>query len=339
MTSRHKQIAIAGRLAAWLTLGLTLSIFALSKLRAAPPGTPPLRATRMKVICSTALFAGVDRGELINSAKLWVQTLGKRENLQIIDPEIVLVNNVRELRAQVDTGSVDLVVSSSLEYLAMDRARVLTPEITLTASPGGTGKIKYFLLVSRSGGIDTLADLKGKALNTYSRSASNLNRLWLDVLLGGAHLPSASTLFGDVTAVSKPSTACLPIFFGKSDACLIDEPSWDTLRELNPQIATKLKVLAESQPLVESLISIGARRQEYRSDIIHAIRNLQDDPEGRQVLLFFKCSRAVGISPADLEPVAELRSTYLKSTRPADRKVDLPSLGAGVAALELPKIP
>lgn len=307
-----------GRLSVWLTLGLAISVLGTSAVS--------LRPTHIKVICSTALFVGVNRGELISSAKLWVQTLGKRENLSIPDAEIVLADNARELRTQVDTGSADLVVSSSLEYLALDRARVLTPEITLTAAPGGTGKIKYLLLINRDSGIDNLAGLKGKVLNTYSRSASNLNRLWLDVLLGGAHLPSADAVFGKITASPKPSTACLPIFFGKSDACLIDDPSWDTLRELNPQIATKLKVLAESQPLVESLISMRANREEYRSEIIHAIRELQDDPEGRQVLLLFKCSRAVGISSADLEPVIELRSTYLKNTHPADRTINLPGL-------------
>lgn len=340
MVLRHKQARQRSRHSAgWLAMGLALSIVAFQVSFAGQADTAGLHPTHLKVVSSTALFVGVNHAELLSSSKLWVKTIGKREGLSIVDPEVVLVDNVNEMRAQVDSGSVDLVISSSLEYLALNRSRVLTPQVTLTSSSTDGGKLSYLILVNRENKIDNIAALKGKSINTYSRSASRLNRLWLDVLLNEAHLPSADSFFGNITPSLKPSTACLPIFFGKSDACLIDSSSWETLRELNPQLATKLTVLTQSQPFVESLISITANKRDYRAETIHALHTLQDDAEGRQVLLLFKCSRAAGITAADLNAVAELRSTYLRNTRPADRKVDLPTAGSGSAGLEAPKAP
>ena len=278
----------------------------------------------LKVVCSTTLFRGLDSGELISSANVWIQSIGKHAGF-VNQPEIALVANAREMRKQVDDSATDLVVSSSLEYLALDRLNVLKPAVAMTAGSGDRGKIKYLLIVSREGGISQLTDLKGKSLNTYSRSESNLNRLWLEVLLQGEHLAPADQYFGNAASSPKPSAACLPVFFGKVNACLIDDASWDTLRELNPQLQTKLRVLAESKPMIESLISIHARRQLFRTEVLRGIDGLQDDPEGRQVLLLFKCRRTVSIDIQDLAEVAELRSTYLKNTLPAERKVALPT--------------
>ena len=331
-----------------LPLGLTLSRLPLSlvlltlssrTIFAGQSGKASVSPLHLKVVSSTALFVGVNRTELLSTSKLWLETLGKREGLNIVDPEVVLTDNVNEMRTQIDSGTVDLVVSSSLEYLALNRTRILAPEVTLTASSGSGGKISYLILVNKESNIENLAALKGKTINTYSRSASQLNRLWLDVLLSAAQLPAADNYFSSVNPGLRPSTACLPVFFKKSDACLIDSPSWETLRQLNPQIATKLKVLSESQPMVESLVSLTANRQAYRSEMIHSLRGLQDDPEGRQILLLFKCSRVVAITAADLGPLIELRSAYLKNYRPADRKIDLSGAGSGVAGSDNPKLP
>ncbi len=314
-----------GRLALWVSAAFLSLDLCLPILVA---GTDSHSGTKahIHVVCSSALFRGVSPSELVSSAKLWVQSIGNRVGL-IIDPEITIVDNAGDMRRRVDEGTADLFASSSLEYLALDRSSVLEPAVTMTAGSGEKGKIKYLLLVNRDGGIAQLADLKGKVLNTYARSDSNLNRLWLDVFLRGAHLPPADQLLKTVAATSKPSTACLPLFFGKADACMIDDPSWETLRELNPQLEKKLTILAESKPMIESLISF-THHYHFVDEMYKGLLGLKDAPDGAQVLLFFKCRQAVAIDKGDLAYVSELRSTYVRDTRPSERKFSLPTVNA-----------
>ncbi len=324
------QLVKAGRagLAVWIpAFAFLLGRVCLAFVAAA--NTSNAEKAHIHVVCSSSLFRGVDQSELVSSAKLWVQSIGNRVGL-IIDPEITIVDNAGDMRRKVDEGTADLFASSSLEYLAIDRSTVLEPAVTMTAGTGEKGKIKYLLLVNRDGGISQVADLKGKVLNTYSRSDSNLHRVWLDVFLRGAHLPPADQLLKTVAATPKPSTACLPLFFGKADACMIDDPSWETLRELNPQLEKKLTVLAESKPMIENLISF-THRLNYVNEMYKGLLGLKDAPDGRQVLLFFKCRQAVAIDKGDLAYVSELRSAYLRDSRPADRKFSLPTVNAGNA--------
>ncbi len=318
-----------GRLAVWVPAAFLLARFCLPIFAAGSESHSGTKA-HIHVVCSSSLFRGVSPSELVSSAKLWVQSIGNRVGL-IVDPEITILNNASDLRKKVDEGTVDLFVSSSLEYFAVDRPAVLEPAVTMTAGTGEKGKIKYLLLVNRDGGISQPSDLKGKVLNTYARSDSNLHRVWLDVFLRGAHLPPADQLLKTVAATTKPSTACLPLFFGKADACMIDDPSWDTLRELNPQLEKKLTVLAESKPMVENLISF-THHYHFVDEMYKGLLGLKDAPDGAQVLLFFKCRQAVAIGKGDLSYVSELRSNYLRDTRPSERKFSLPTVDAAATA-------
>ena len=277
---------------------------------------PKLKVT---ALCSTSLIRGMDRSEFVNAGNLRLQTIGKDVGFSL-DSTIELADTVAEMRRRTDDKSADVFVTSALEYLAIDRPS-LAPVAALVAGNDQTGKIRYLVLTNTDSGITRLDDLKGKIVTSYSRSDPNLPRLWLEVALHDKHLPAADVFFRSIASATKPSAACLPTFFGKADACVIDNSSWDVLRELNPQLGSRLKVVGESPELVETVMSLHANRKDHRSDILNAILNLQNDPGGKQVLLFFKCGRTVGIGRSDLGSVAELRSSYLKFTAPADRKI------------------
>jgi phosphonate transport system substrate-binding protein len=267
--------------------------------------------TRLAVLCSTSLFRYVDRDQVIATAKLWLDNMGADVGW-VMDTQIELADNTEVIRKKADDGTVDLVVTSALEYLAVDRPNLLKPAMTMTAGDD-KGKVKYLLVVNRESGLSQIEDLKGKSVLAYSRTDPNLSRMWLEVMLKERHLASLDHYFATFSNSPKPSAACLPLFFGKTDACVIDGPSWDTLQELNPQVGAKLKVIAESPSFLESLVSVHVNRTQYRSDLLKNMLKLQDDPQGRQILVFFKTRRTVAIDAASLAEVKELRNSYLRS--------------------------
>ncbi len=287
---------------------------AWERLAAADASSPKMSALQdghLNVVCSTSLFHGIDRAELLSSSKVWLHSVAGHVGWAV-NPQVELIDTVEIMRKRIDEGSIDVVVSSTLEYLAIARPGVLLPVMTMAAGSEGKGKIKYLLLVNRDSGLAQIEDLKGKSLAVYSRFDANLSRMWIDVMLQEQRLGPAERFFGSFTSTPKPSSACLPLFFGKADACLIDNASWDVLRELNPQVGGKLKAIAESPEMVESLFSVHVNQKDHQADIRRGMSELQNNPEGRQILLFFRSRRTVPIDKQDLDSVIDLQSKYLK---------------------------
>lgn len=314
------KFSVPGR--SWMAVSslllLVLGTTATERLTAAGdlPAKSAAQSGRLSVICSTTLFHGVNQAELLSSSKIWLHSIAGHVGWNV-DPQVELADNMDAVKKRIEEGSVDLVVSSTLEYLSIARPGLLKPMMTMAAGNGEKGKTKYLLLVSNSSGIARLEDLKGKSITSYSRSDTNLSRMWMDVMLEERHLGPSATYLRSYTDVAKPSSACLPIFFGKSDACLIDDQSWNVLRDLNPQVGGKLKVIAESPAVIENVVAMYSNQKDHQNDIIRGLLGLPDDPEGRQILMFFKCQRVVSIEKQDFDSVLDLRTKYLKSTAAA----------------------
>jgi hypothetical protein len=111
---------------------------------------------------------------------------------------------------------------------------------------------------------------------------------------------------------SKPSAACLPVFFGRTAACVIDAGNLAIMRELNPQLGKQLQPLATSPPLVEVLVALHVQHQKLRFDVLRALLEFDRDPEGRQVLTLLKSSRMTPLALSDLDSVRDLLARYHK---------------------------
>ena len=61
--------------------------------------------------------------------------------------------------------------------------------------------------------------------------------VWLSTILEEGHCGSSDQFFGSVTTDTKVSRVVLPVFLGQADACLTSKAGFDTMCELNPQVA------------------------------------------------------------------------------------------------------
>ena len=119
--------------------------------------------------------------------------------------------------------------------------------------------------------------------------------------------------------VPKPSSACLPVFFRKTDACVLDAENWDLLKEMNPQVGKKLRVIGTSPTFVEGLNCVQVNHKEFRDDLLKALLELHADPQGAQLLLVFRSPKLLPADPQLLQGVRELYTRYLSFASPGER--------------------
>lgn len=250
---------------------------------------------------SAQLFTEVDANDARAATHVWIQQfingMGRTE-----DARTHLVRSVDETVQGVRQGALDVLVLLPVEFIEV-RAQVdVVPMLVplIAGRPGYT-----YGLLSRQG--TDLGGLRGSDLLVASAHARKLPHLWVDSVLRQHHLPEAMNWFGEVRFVSKTSSAVLPVFFGDAGACIVTLGSFDTMREMNPQLGRELQVLAASQLLSPSVIC--AQRETFTAfgDVLDlGMRSLHQDPEGKQVLSLFGISRLVPYRDAYLDEVYDL---------------------------------
>lgn len=260
-------------------VGLALGALAIVPLMAQTPA--PAESFVAGFTAST--FGGLNRADAQAAVSLWANEIASTRQLHItVSTEFY--ETIDEVRRAVDARRVHLLLLSVPQYHALRR-----PDFGDVMAGSRAGSISdRFLLVTKRGGIPSLAALKGKSLNTIDGLADDMSRVWLESTLANHGLPPATAHFGTVTRTPKPARGVLPVYFGQADACLVTRSAFQTLAELNPQIGQGLIPLEESAPLVSAIALLDrAYAPRIRERLLDALVHLQDTVRGRQVLHLF----------------------------------------------------
>ena len=268
-------------------------------------GPPALRKADLVVLVSSSVLRSVNRNEAMASAKVWLDVVARRRGFRV-DSRFEVTDSQEDIRKRVEQGTVSMVFLDVMEYLSLPRPELLSPLLTSAAAA-----FRSYLLVVPSGEASTVEELRGRSVSFYSLSNAYLGRKWLEVVLQERHLGRAERFFGPMIAAAKPSGACLPVFFGKTGACVIDQPSFDLLKEMNPQLGKKLRVILTSPRFLEGIIGMHVNHRTYREEFLQGLMEAHLDPEGRQILTVFRGDRIALVPPERLDAARELRKKYL----------------------------
>jgi ABC-type phosphate/phosphonate transport system substrate-binding protein len=135
-------------------------------------------------------------------------------------------------------------------------------------------------------------------------------------------LGSLERFFGRVDVVGKPSSAVLPVFFGNKHACLVDKLGLEIMKELNPQVGTKLQVVAASEPYADNVLCLskdGWASETHKQNTIRALAELHLEPAGQQILTLFKVVKLAPFQEQHMDTVKKLRMRYEKLRTEHDR--------------------
>lgn len=208
---------------------------------------------------------------------------------------------------ELQKGKVDLASLTSVEYLRIRNPIGLEPGIVTVR--GGKRTTKYLILTHANKGYGKIADLRGKKITLLKDD--DIGPLYLNDALLKLKIGEAKDFFGQIEEKSKASQIVLPVFFGQADACVINDVSFKTMVEMNPQLGKDLKVLMSSPEL---LVGMGVFRKgispEFKERIITVAKGLKTQPRGKQVLLLFKMEDLDAVKDSDLAGIRELVADY-----------------------------
>jgi phosphonate transport system substrate-binding protein len=250
---------------------------------------------------SSKLFREVNendaRASVIAYSKLVIENSGL-----VADPNPVIFTGAADLTELLKCGAVDLLSMPTEEFLALGENLATGP--ILVSLVNGSDCAEYVLLARTDSAINTLADLKGRQVAVLDNLQGSLAVPWLEVLLDQHKLGAPETFFSRVTRSIKISKAALPVFFGRSDACIITRQGFAVLGELNPQVTQQLRVLATSPELVPFVTCFRAGMAPVvREKLVATITQANTTPAGRQLLTIFQCDRI------EERPLSRLQTT------------------------------
>jgi ABC-type phosphate/phosphonate transport system substrate-binding protein len=216
-------------------------------------------------------------------------------------------DNVDSVIDDLQKGKVDLASLSPVDYLRIKNPVGLDPGVVSVR--GGKKTVKYLILTHVNKGYGKVSDLRGKKISVLKDDDVGL--LFLNATLLKQKLGEAKDFFGQIDEKSKASQIVLPVFFGQADACVINDVSFKTMVEMNPQLGKDLKTLTSSPDL---LAGMGVFRKgmsvDLKEKIISVAKGLKTQPRGRQVLLLFKMEDLDSITESDLTTIKELVGEY-----------------------------
>ncbi len=114
-------------------------------------------------------------------------------------------------------------------------------------------------------------------------------------------------------STKKKSKAILDLFFKKCDLAVATQGSWDLMKELNPQIDKKLKVIYRSDRIFVDLISMFSKKMlpRVREAYYKAILTFGNTQTGGQLMRLFKFDGLMGFQDNQLEPLIRFYNEYL----------------------------
>ena len=256
-------------------------------LAAADAGAP------VRVAISETLVADVNMNDARAAMAIWIKRVMVDLNVVIeFNPKVF--DTTEEVLRRARSGQVDSVAVNLIEYRQI--ADVLdSTQIVIEA--GDSGPDLYILAAKRGGGIQHLSDLRGRRLCTWKAPRMCIAPAWLTAILDEEHLGPSEQFFASVTTETKVARVVLPVFFGQADACLTSKRSFDTMCELNPQVAKDLTAIASSPVMVPLFYCFHKNyHSANRERFVKALTGLRASAAGRQIATLFQCD---GLTTAD----------------------------------------
>jgi phosphonate transport system substrate-binding protein len=262
----------------------------------------------MRIGFTQSCFVGVNQNDAEAAFKVFLLTVGRRYGYHV-KSQTTIYSDEALFEKAIRDRFINLVIVDSWKYLAMNVGSFVQP--TFVASDHGRVGNNYLLLSRRGGKTNSLTQLRGGHILRLETANASTGVFWLETLLQAKKLGTFDSFFGGIEVVNKPSAALLPVFFGKKDACLVTQSSFDVMRELNPQIGKELQELASSELFTDIVICLSRddwTSDKGKADLIKALGELHLEPEGQQILSLFKINQLIPFEEPYLDTVRNLRA-------------------------------
>jgi hypothetical protein len=246
---------------------------------------------RITMGISERVIYGVNQGDAAVAVNLWAREIASSLGLNLAQKNCFMPSE--ELLSAIRARSMDVACLTLDEFRRVeqfvDSDRILCE--------GGT---EMLLVVSQSSGITGISGLKGRRLIIHDNPHTALADAWLTVLLGAQRLGAPAAVLSRIDRSIRAPQAVLPVFFGQADACIASRRTIETMIELNPQLASKIKILESSPKLLGSFLVVGRHLPpQLKDSLLQKFSHAYDSGAGKQVLTLFQ-SRGFSVFGGDV---------------------------------------
>lgn len=254
-------------------------------------------------------FTGVTLGSINENdataaIRIWTHRLTRELNIPA-DPIVHIYKTFPDLVKDLGESRVDVLYMTTPQWFQV--RHLVSEDGLLAVEQSAVIAEEYVLLVHKDNQIKDIQHLRQKSLRVLDNARTSLSRYWLSHFMLERGLGRYEDYFKSVTLVKNLSKAALPVFFNQSDACLVTRSGFETLAELNPQIARLLEPLAVSRPYVPVTFCF---RKNYQSPLkqllLKDMQKLVESSSGGQLLTIFQMDGMQRISVEDLAGILSL---------------------------------
>jgi phosphonate transport system substrate-binding protein len=249
------------------------------------------------------LSENISRADVIVSFSLWVQE--QAASVGVLASDVKLFDSIDEMSAAFEAGTINLISAPPLTIALHFKRENLADGFYGLREPG---KLDSVLLVVRTDkNIETLKDLRGKRL--VMPENHELAEVFLDTLVLKAYQIPYKQLFTHIKIMKKDKRILLDLFFDKADVAMVNEGSYQLMKELNPQLNEKLKVIA-SYPAKSKNYTYVNKHYPFRQKIIDNYLRMTSSVRGRQFLNLFQMGTLEVCTVKELDAYDDLYREY-----------------------------
>lgn len=242
---------------------------------------------------------GASRADVVVAFSLWVQEQAASVGVRAAD--VMLYDSIDDMSAAFDSGAINVISAPPLTIaLHFKRENLADGYIGLRAP----GKLNSVLLLARTDkNINTIKDMRGKRL--IVPEYHELADIFLDTLvLKEQHMPYKK-LFSSISTEKKDKRILLDLFFDKTDVAMVNESAYELMKELNPQLNEKIKVIASYPTKSKSYMYVN-KNYPFRQKLTDNYARISSSIRGKQFLSLFQQELLESCSVSDLDTYDEL---------------------------------
>jgi ABC-type phosphate/phosphonate transport system substrate-binding protein len=261
---------------------------------------------------SKNLFVGFN----INDAKVAASLMGDalmKEGSRKASNVSIVINNMDEVAELVKSDKLDYVSMTSIEYISIkDRTKIYPYCVPVTRD---NILNRVLLLVREDSNIKSINDMKNKVISSssYLDEEFKVQTLWLKTLFWNNKVKNINRFISNIRIHENPQVIVYDVFFKNSDACVVFESEYETLKELNPQIGKTLKVFAYSDPLLTQLgcYTENSKRDPDLDYNIKTTYELSKSTNGKNLLKLLKIKQLLPYKEEYLDKTEKLYQEYI----------------------------
>lgn len=227
---------------------------------------------------------------------------------------VTIYSDIALMSRAFEQGKINFVLASTLNLLNDFDNSLFTDGFRVTRA------IKFpdslAVLTRKNEGMDSFRVLRRKrlALAEYDPIAD----LYMDYLALTTFNKGYKASFKEIPREKKSQQVILKLFFGQADVICVYLNTYNVATELNPQLLSKLQVIAQVDGVSEGAGLFHKNVPPvFRERVIAEVLKLDTHVRGQQLLQVFKADKAIRARVADLNGTKQLYSDYqqLKKSR------------------------